>query len=123
MSNNDYLANLLGAFATTVSTRIEDEIAELGGRNLNHEAALVAICNHPNDSIDVLSKVLGISHSGAVRLINTLEKEELVERHRSEDDARAVVLRVTAKGQKRADNVLHAREQITSQMLNSLPTE
>ncbi len=123
MTNNDYLANLLGAFATTVSTRIEHEVASLGGRSLNHEAALVAICNHPDDTIDTLSKVLGLTHSGAVRLINTLEKENLVERHRNEGDARSVVLRVTAKGRRRANKVLQAREQVTSQILTFLTSE
>lgn len=114
------MANLLGVFATTVATRIEQGIAELGGHSLSHEAALVAICNHPDDSIDVLSKVLGLSHSGAVRLINTLEKEQLVERHKCKKDARAIVLRVTAKGRKRANEVLRAREQVTAKILGTL---
>lgn len=122
MKHDTYTNNLLGAFATTISTRIEQGIAELGGRGLNHEAALVAILNHPNDSIDILSKVLKLTHSGAVRLINTLEKEQLVERHKKEGDARAVVLKVTAKGQQRANEVLKAREYVIEQVLNTLTT-
>lgn len=120
MKNDKYISNLLGAFTTTASTQIEQSIAELGGRSLSHEAALVAIHNHPNDSIGVLSKVLGLTHSGAVRLINTLEEQKLVQRHQSKDDARAVVLRVTAKGRGRADAVLEAREQVMTQILNTL---
>ena len=120
MKNDKYMTNLLGAFATTVSTQIEQSVAELGGRSLSHEAALVAIYNHPNNSIDMLSKVLGLTHSGAVRLINTLEKEKLVERHRSNEDARAVVLRVTIKGKARAYSVLQAREKITTQIVKTL---
>ncbi|WP_282610104.1 MarR family winged helix-turn-helix transcriptional regulator [Pelagibius sp. Alg239-R121] len=120
MSKNAYLTNLLGAFATSVSAGIEQEISKLGGRSLSHESALVTIRNHPSDSIDVLSKVLGLTHSGAVRLINTLEQEKLVERHRNLDDGRSVVLRLTASGRKRADKVLHAREQVTAKVLDSL---
>ncbi|UHC82757.1 MarR family transcriptional regulator [Pseudomonas sp. NIBR-H-19] len=123
MNNNEYLANLLGAFATTISMRVEHEVSELGGHGLTHESALVAIFNHPNDSIDVLRKVLGITHSGAVRLINTLEQEGLVERHRSEKDARTAVLRVTPEGQQRACKVLQARAQVTTQILETLTTE
>lgn len=123
MKNDDYITNLLGAFATTVSTGIEQGIAELGGRSISHEAALVAIYNHPNDSIDMLSKVLGITHSGAVRLINTLEQEQWVRRHKSTTDARAIVLRVTTKGKKRAEQVLQAREQVITQVTDVLTTE
>lgn len=122
MNHDNYLKNLLGTFATTVASSIETEVAELGGRSLSHEAALVAIHNHPGDGIEMLSKVLGITHSGAVRLVNTLEEEGLVERQRSEEDARAVILRVTAKGGNRANKVLDARERVTSQILSSLNT-
>jgi len=123
MSTDPYVTNLLGALATTMSTRIEQEIALLGGRSLSHESALVTISNHPNDSINVLSKVLGLTHSGAVRLINTLENEKLVERSRSDDDGRSVVLRVTAEGRKRADAVLRARRQVTNKVLETLTAE
>lgn len=120
METNNYITNLLGAFATTVSTQIEQAVANLGGRSLTHESALVTIRNHPNDTIHVLSKALGLTHSGGVRLINTLEEEGLVERHRSEEDARAVVLRVTTKGRRRADNILQAREQVIEPILTNL---
>lgn len=123
MNNETYLMNLLGAFASTVSVRIEQQVAELGGRSLSHEVALVAIRNHPNDTIDILSKVLGLTHSGAVRLINTLVDEGLVERHRSSKDARAAVICVTPEGEKRADSVLQAREQVTAQIIGSLTAE
>ena len=120
MNYDNYLKNLLGVFATTVASNIESEVAELGGRSLSHESALVTIRNHPNDGIDVLSKVLGITHSGAARLVDTLVRENLVERQRSDNDARAVVLRVTAKGRNRANKVLAARDQVTSQILGTL---
>ena len=89
---------------------LKKQIAELGGRSLSHESALFTIYNHPNETIDVLSKVLGLTHSGAVRLINTLEKEELVERRKSVKDARYVVLYVTDKGSQRVKRVLNSRE-------------
>ncbi|WP_153811007.1 MarR family winged helix-turn-helix transcriptional regulator [Paraglaciecola arctica] len=97
----------------------EKQISELGGRSQSHEAALVAINNHPNETIDVLSKVLGLSHSGAVRLINTLEKENLVMRHKSARDARAIVLCTTNAGSERVQKILDSRERVTAQMLKS----
>ncbi|WP_024610246.1 MarR family transcriptional regulator [Pseudoalteromonas sp. TB64] len=123
MKNEKYLSNLIGTFATSVSNDIEKQIAELGGRSLSHEAALVTIYNHPNETIDVLSKVLGLTHSGAVRLINTLEKEELVKRQKSLKDARSVVLRTTDKGSKRVELILSNRETATSKILSNFNTE
>ena len=123
MKNEKYLSNLIGTFATSVSNDIEKQIAELGGRSLSHEAALVTIYNHPNETIDVLSKVLGLTHSGAVRLINTLEKEAFVERQKSAKDARSVVLCVTDKGCKRVELILKNRETATSKILNNFNAE
>jgi DNA-binding MarR family transcriptional regulator len=119
MENDKYISNLIGAFAITISSNIEQQIAELGGRSLNHEAALVAVHNHPNETIDILSKILGLTHSGAVRLINTLESEDLIERHKSVKDARAVVLRVTATGQKRVNLILASREKVVRELLEN----
>ena len=119
MKNTKYISNLIGAFATKVSNDIEKEISELGGRSLNHETALVVINNHPNETIDVLSKVLELTHSGAVRLINTLESEGLVERHKSAQDARSVVLNVTNEGSIRAQSILNNREKVTFKLLEN----
>ncbi len=120
MPTDTYLTNLLGAFATTIAAGIEQEVAELGGRSLNAETALVTIRNHPNDSIDVLRRILSLTHSGAVRLLNTLETEKLVKRQRSGQDGRSVAIRLTTKGRKRADKVLEARARVTTVVLKSL---
>jgi DNA-binding MarR family transcriptional regulator len=119
MKNEKYISNLIGAFATTVSSEIENKISQLSGRSLNHEIALVAIYNHPNETIDILSKVLGLTHSGAVRLVNTLESEALIERHKSAEDARSVVLRMTPIGSKRVASILNSREKVTDKLLEN----
>lgn len=119
MKNDKYISNLIGAFATLVAGDIEQKISDLGGRSLSHESALVVIFNHPNETINVLSKVLGLTHSGSVRLINTLEGEGLVERHRSVEDARSVVLCVTPDGRKRVKQILNSREAVTAKVLEN----
>jgi DNA-binding MarR family transcriptional regulator len=117
MTNDKYISNLIGAFASSVSTAVESQVLTLGGRSLSHESALVAINNHPNETIDVLSKVLALSHSGAVRLINTLEQEGLVARYKSVQDARSVVLRTTQQGAERVEAILSRRESVTFKVL------
>lgn len=120
MKDEKYISNLIGVFATTVSTAIASKVSTLGGRSLNHEAALVAIHNHPDETIDVLSKVLALTHSGAVRLINALEQEGLVARHKSTQDSRAVVLRVTQHGSERVKDILQKRAIATLKVIEHL---
>ena len=119
MKDKIYISNLVGAFATMASNEIEKEISDLGGRSLSHETALVVIHNHPNETIDILSRVLSLTHSGAVRLINTLESEGFVQRHKSAKDARSVVLSVTSAGRARVQSILNSREKITLKLLES----
>lgn len=119
MIKNDYLENIVGAFATALMSNIESEVSNLGGRSLSHESALVAIYNHPNEGIDKLSKVLNLTHSGAVRLVGTLTGEGLLVRRKSPNDARAAVLCVTEKGQERAESILKTRSNTISRALTS----
>lgn len=123
MKDEKYISNLIGAFATSVSTAVESKVLTLGGRSLSHETALVAINNHPNETIDVLSKVLALSHSGAVRLINTLEQEGLVARYKSTQDARSVVLRTTQQGAERVKIILNSRESVILKVLEHFTDE
>ncbi len=123
MKKNPYLNNLLGAFSTTLSSRIEQSIAEVGLRSHNAAAALVSILNHPDDSILVLQRALNLTHSGAVRLIDGLASDGLVERRRNEQDGRSVVLRLTPEGMDCARAVLAAREAITEEISNQLTAE
>ncbi|MEO1321293.1 MAG: MarR family transcriptional regulator [Pseudomonadota bacterium] len=90
---------------------------------MTHESALVVVFNHPGESIDSLRRALGLTHSGTVRLIDTLEAEGLVARARSARDARAVVLRPTAKGRRRAKRVLATRERTIAQVMGSLDSD
>lgn len=117
------MTNLLGAFATTVATNIEQQVAEVGLRGTSAATALVTIRNHPNDTIEVLRRILGITHSGAVRLINGLEDDGLIRRQRSGSDGRAVTTRLTREGEKRATMVLEARARVTTAVLGSLSHE
>lgn len=117
MKDKIYISNLIGAFSTTVSNKIEKEISKLNGRSLNHDIALVAINNHPNETINVLSRTIDLTHSGTVRLIDTLENEGFVEKHKSTTDARSVVLNVTKTGSIRAQSILNHRENITLRLL------
>lgn len=113
-------ANLLGALATAISTRIDAQASAAGGRSSTASAGLVAILNHPDESIDRLRRALALTHSGTVRLINGLVEESLVERRQSESDGRSVVLRLTKAGKQRANRILRARAEVTEATLDGL---
>ncbi|MBE0369927.1 MULTISPECIES: MarR family winged helix-turn-helix transcriptional regulator [Pseudoalteromonas] len=123
MKDDTYINNLLGAFATTVTATIDEHVNTVGCRSANAATALVTIYNHPDDSIDVLRKILNLTHSGAVRLINGLESEALIERRRSEMDGRSVVIRLTDEGVQRAKQILTARANATQSIMQSITVE
>src|SRR5260370_11870845 len=100
------IANRLGALALAVADAIERAAGNLPG-GANAGAALVAICNHPNENIRVLQGALGLAHSGVVRLLDGLEGTGFVERRRGvAKDRRAAAVIPTKKERRRAHDIL-----------------
>ena len=94
--------------------------ATVAGHGASGPAALVALDGFAGGgSIDSLRRVLGITHSGAVRLVDRLAAARLVER-RIGPDARAVSLHLTPEGRRVARRVRTAREAALEQVLARL---
>lgn len=102
------IANLLGALSLAVMDRIEQAARELMGRGGETPAALVVIGYGPGMTNDQLRRILNLSHSGTVRLVDRLVADRLVER-RPGKDAREVALHLTAKGTAARRNLLASR--------------
>ena len=82
-------ANLLGACALAVAGRLPPGA---------DDAAVVALAGWlAGTTVDGLARVLGLTHSGAVRLADRLERDGLVER-RPGPDGRTRALHVTPEG-------------------------
>src|ERR1700751_5518655 len=75
------IANRLGALALAIADAIERAAGNLPG-GANAGAALVAICNHPNENIRVLRGALGRENPGVVRLLGGMEGGGFAERGR-----------------------------------------
>lgn len=120
MIKNPRTNNLLAAFATTLASEIARRVAAIGLRSDNAAAALVTILNHPDDSIDVLRRTLALTHSGAVRLIDSLVTDGFVERRPNTQDGRSVVLHLTLLGERSARDVLAARASVTDEIMATL---
>lgn len=104
----DRTANLLGA----VGLAVADRIAEAARGIVNHggetPAALVVIGYGLGPSNDQLRRILGLSHPGAVRLVDRLVTDGLVER-REGHDRRAIALYLTNKGDALCQTLMDGR--------------
>lgn len=104
----DRTANLLGAVGLAVADRIEETARAI----LNHAgetpAALVVIGYGLGPSNDQLRRILGLSHPGAVRLVDRLVGDGLVERRQGRD-RRAIALHLTDMGKERRERLLSKR--------------
>ena len=99
---------MLGALGMALSDALDDAAELVGGAST--AAALVALNGTSSGgTIDALAGRIGLSHSGAVRLVGRLAGEGLVERRRGADQ-RSAALVLTPQGRRAARSVLSRRE-------------
>jgi DNA-binding MarR family transcriptional regulator len=110
-------ANLLGAVALLAADRMREAI----GEELSTTAALVTLQTMTDGgSIDELRRVLGLSHSGGVRVVQNLRDGGLVVQERDPADGRAVRLRLTDAGHEAALRIRQARLEALDALLGAL---
>jgi MarR family transcriptional repressor of emrRAB len=115
--------NLLGALALETNDALTSDFMELGLRTATDAATLILLMQSESASIGALARVLELSHSSTVRVVDRLEKRQLVSRVRQNDDARSVRLRLTKKGHTLATAALAARERRLRSLLSPLSAE
>jgi DNA-binding MarR family transcriptional regulator len=110
-------ANLLGAHALVVA----DRIREAAGMELSSAAVLSALETFADGaSIDDLRRILGLSHSGGVRIVKRLQAAGLIAREPDPADGRAVRLHLTPGGRREARRVLGARQAVLTALVAPL---
>lgn len=107
--NDARATNLLGALVVTLHDEMESATTDAAEHSAAGPAALATMLGEPGLSIESLRQILGLSHSGTVRLLDGLEREGTVER-KAGKDARSVALHLTAQGKRQAREVLEARK-------------
>jgi DNA-binding MarR family transcriptional regulator len=116
---SEHAANLLGALALAVTDRTADAVAE-AGPSATAAAALSAMHQFlDSPTIDQLRQVLGLTHSGTVRLVDRLERDGHL-RRRTGADARTAVLSLTSSGRRLAGRVTAARGRVLGDALGAL---
>ena len=101
-------ANLLGALATEIAGRLEQQGRLHPNETTSSMAALNVIAYYEGCSNGALSQVLGLSHAATVRLVDKLEAANLVISEQG-TDKRAVALRLTDLGRDRARTAVQGR--------------
>ena len=110
------IENVVGALALAIG----DHLLAAAGAD-EPEAAAVALIGHvPGLSIDGLRRALGLSHPGAVRLVDRLAAGGLATRERAGRDRRAVTLMLTEAGQARCRAILARRQGALTDALATL---
>ena len=119
-SSRQHAANVLGALSLVVADRISTAVEAVAALGPSAPAALASMHEFlDGGSVTQLSSVLGLTHSGTVRLVDRLAAEGLVERAGAQD-GRAVSLVLTPDGRRAAARVLQAREESLASALSAL---
>jgi len=104
------LANLLGALATGLTDGVHEATSTTARLDEVAAAALIALLDFsPRGSVQRLSQVIGLTHSGTVRLVDRLVNAGYVTRMPTRD-ARSRSPVLTAAGARVAQRVRIARE-------------
>ncbi|MFB7718791.1 MarR family winged helix-turn-helix transcriptional regulator [Nocardia sp. NPDC056100] len=119
-SSLQHTANVLGALSLVVADRMNTAVEAVAALGPSAPAALAAMHQFlDGTSVTQLSSVLGLTHSGTVRLVDRLASEGLVERGRAQD-GRAVSVVLTRDGRDMAARILHTREKSLTSALSAL---
>ena len=113
--------NIVGALALAIADSIASATDKVVAERGPAAAALMLSAHLPGMSIDTLRTGVGLSHPGAVRLVDRLEAAGLIERRNSDEDGRRVALHLTAAGEAAAASIAQGRNNAVARALASLP--
>jgi DNA-binding MarR family transcriptional regulator len=116
----EHTANLLGALSLVLHDRTLGAMSQAIGQSETAAAALSSMENFVDQpTIGLLHRVLGLTPSGTVRLVDRLEAEGYLER-RDGADGRSTVVRLTRTGRRAARRVAVARADVLDEALSAL---
>jgi DNA-binding MarR family transcriptional regulator len=114
------LDNLLAALALNLGEETTAALEQASGLSGSAATALLALEEFLGDAhVGRLADVLGLTHSGAVRLVTQLQAAGMADR-RTGADRRRVEVRLTALGQRRARQARRARDAVIQQATSGL---
>ena len=115
------LENIWGAISLATVDKMEHAFAAATGRGPSAIAAITQISFEPGMSIERLRRVIALSHSATVRLVDQLVAEGLTRREASAgSDKRARSLTLTAEGMALLETAKAARRNTVEAALDRL---
>ena len=112
--------NVLGALSLVVADQMSDAVAAAADQSLTAAAALSALEHFADGcSVDRLRRILGLTSSGTVRLVDRLVAAGEV-RRREGPDGRTTSIELTAAGRRAARRVTAARAAVLEDALGDL---
>jgi DNA-binding MarR family transcriptional regulator len=115
------VANRLGATALTLSDAIRDATEAATGMAGGIPAALVSLREWADGtSVDVLADAMRLSHSRAVRVVDSLETAGLARREADPSDGRRALVWLSPSGRRLADRALEARSRVLDSIVAEL---
>jgi DNA-binding MarR family transcriptional regulator len=118
----DRTANLLGALALAISDAQTQAMEAASGLGRSATATLVTLGEYPGLSVAALAAILGLSHSATVRLVDDLERRDVVQR-KPGADRRSVGLGLTAAGMGLRTRAMQARADVLVRSLAAVPPD
>lgn len=120
MTALDRQANLLGALALVITDQTAQAVAAAAGQSISAAAALSALHQFlDRPTLDQLRRVLGLTPSGTVRLVDRLADAGLVTRGAG-DDGRSRSVSLTEDGERVAERITAARAALLTDALEGL---
>ena len=118
------LENIWGAISLATVDKMERAFATATGRGSSAIAAITQIGAEPGMSIERLRRVIALSHSATVRLVDQLVGEGLISREASAGaDKRARSLNLTREGLALLETAKDARRNVVENALERLSAE
>jgi Transcriptional regulators len=118
------LENILGAICLAMVDKMERAFADEAGLGPSSAAALIQIGTNPGITTETLRRIIALSHSATVRLVDQLVASGLVLRGDAlETDRRAKRLELTEEGEARFRRCLAARRMVTDRAVRALGEE
>jgi DNA-binding MarR family transcriptional regulator len=123
MTSSEHSANVLGALALVLHDRMSEAVTEAAGQPENGAAALSMLDSFlERPHVGLLHQAIGLTPSGAVRMIDRLEADGSLQRGPGAD-GRSTSVRLTASGRRTARRVAAARATVLSDALSVLSDE
>lgn len=100
-----------------------DRVRSVGQSMARWETLYLMACSDDALSQGELAKVVGVEGSTMVQMLNSLEREGLIERQQSQQDRRVTHNRITEKGEQATRDIMAITNELRAELLRDIDPE